>query len=281
MTSFKKSNLQTTSNWDAICKHISSKTQTMTVSEFLDLRPKVPIILLKHDVECDVDKSLAIAAIESKWGLKATYYFQREILYSYSEDVKKIGSLGHEVAYHYDVLDRNYGNMDSALLMFNKDLLEFKRIGFNIRTVCPHGNPIMNRDGWNSNKDFYRNERVRQSYPLIRDVVVESKDLFGEDFIYLTDAGYSWKRVGAVDENDRQQIPDQEISNIFEVLINSETSNDIIILSSHPHRWLNSAFLAWSKRQIFFIVRSIARLFSKINLLNRLMSKFYSIARRF
>ena len=75
--------------------------------------------------------------------------------------VKHIATLGHEVAYHYDVLDACNGDFNAAFKEFDryKTILEVA-CGQQITTVCPHGNPTKVRDG-RSNKDFFRSDLVR------------------------------------------------------------------------------------------------------------------------
>ena len=70
--------------------------------------------------------------------------------------------MGHEITYHYDVLDSNRGNFKLAIEAFSNDIKRFKKYGFDVQTVCPHGNPVMIRDGWESNKDFFREQKVQK-----------------------------------------------------------------------------------------------------------------------
>jgi hypothetical protein len=246
--------------------------------DYISSEVSSPVTLIKHDVECNPLQALKIAEIEASFGIKATYYFQKEILYERPDVVCSISRLGHEIAYHYDVLDECNGDIEMAIEKFSIVLNDFSQLGFIVRTVCPHGNPIKNRVGWDSNKDFFRSVAVRDMFPAISDVVVDSAKLFGSDFRYITDAGYGWKLVGAIDENDRKNIADLVIDDLVQRL---SLPSSVTILSSHPHRWFGSSTAAWLKRSTFYTVRFLAVKASRFEILNEIMSKYFALARKF
>lgn len=268
--------MQTIKNWESICEVISLQ-QTLTVSEYLSVNDIADGLLVKHDVESNPDRALKIAQIEHEKGVKATYYFQASILYSHLEIINQVSALGHEVAYHYDVLDQMDGNYDLAIKEFSKVINDFMEAGHNIRTVCPHGNPIKIRNGWSSNKDFFRQQRVRRAFPEITDIVVQSKEIFPSSMEYITDAGYSWFLVGAIDNNDRQRVPDIEISDVKCYLNKSST---LTVLSTHPHRWRNLTLQFLVQKGMFIMLRTVAKFLAKNIILRRVLSKFYWLAKK-
>jgi len=268
--------LQTNKNWRDICAQLQN-LETCCVHEYVFGHSNKSSIILKHDVECKADRALNIALIEAEHGLKATYYFQASVLHDSPEDVVKIGELGHEVAYHYDVLDECEGDYVEAANLFSKTMAEFSKLGWPVTTVCPHGNPIKIRNGWNSNKDFFRNLQVRNKFPGIVDIVVDAEKIFGADFNYITDAGYSWYKVGSISENDKENIPDIRIEKLSVFL---QEKDGPTVISSHPHRWHYSSSKAWIQRSTFFILRGVARKLAKNQFFERIMSKFYFLAKK-
>lgn len=271
--------LQTLGNWEYLCDLIKDcGGGRYTVSEYLGMDSREPTILIKHDVEDSLGNALLIARIEKDAGVKATYYFQVEIFESNPAIVDEIKNCGHEIAYHYDVLDQCSGDIQLAMECFEKAIATFRKHGHDIATVCPHGNPLLIRHGWNSNKDFFRNPLVREKYFNIYDIAVDSLRLFGQDFTYISDAGYSWKKISCVSENDRGDFPDVKIGNVFNFV---KARVETIIISSHPHRWLRSSLRAYLKQNLFFSLRWCARILKKNDFLHATMGRFYYLARKF
>ena len=74
-----------------------------TFEEYLK-KPKVKVVILRHDVDRKPGNALVIAKIEKEIGIRASYYF-RIVKESYDEDViKRIAEMGHEIGYHYENL---------------------------------------------------------------------------------------------------------------------------------------------------------------------------------
>ena len=74
-----------------------------TFEEYIK-KPKVKVVILRHDVDRKPGNALVIAKIEKEAGIKASYYF-RIVKKSYDEDViKQIAEMGHEIGYHYENL---------------------------------------------------------------------------------------------------------------------------------------------------------------------------------
>jgi hypothetical protein len=267
------------SEWEFFCSEVLSINNCIRADEIPKMSPNCSWVCIKHDVETDVSKAYELAKIENKYGIQATYFVQSYLLEENTALLKKILDLGHEVTYHYDVLDSNDGNFELALEEFTKTIKRFEELGFPVNTVCPHGNPLMVRDGWKSNKDFFRNDKVASLFPQIFDVVVQASQIIKRDFVYISDAGYSWKLIGNVDTNDVSNIGDIEIANSREVL-GFVRSNENIIISSHPHRWCKSNMSALFQVAKFKIIRLVAKKLSKMSFFKKLMSKFYYLAKK-
>lgn len=240
-------------------------------------------IVLKHDVETDVPHAYRIAQIENRYGHRGSYYVQAYLLEdSHNVDLlKKMQHMGHEISYHYDVLDICKGNIDEAIIEFDKNLNTFKSNGFDIVTVCQHGNPIVEREGYHSNRDFFRNEKVRNLYPGISDIMVNFKDKVPTDYLYFSDAGRMFKLIydpinNDIVNSDDKNIPYKDLDCLFNA-IDSTKGN---IISIHPHRWTESATVYVTKSFIFKVLKFVAKILIKIPVLNKIMSKYYYLAKK-
>ena len=270
-------NLLTHKYWNKICSTILCSTEIVSVDKYLSKNSDIPRVIIKHDVEYDIDMAVAIGEIESKKGISSTFYFQFDVAISSPDKVMYLKSLGHDIGYHYDVLDENNGDFDKALSQFRDHLESFSKIGIEIKSVCPHGNPIKTRFGWSSNKDFFRNNDIRAKFPNIVDIVVDRKTIFPENFLYVSDAGYSFKVIGDVSNNDRIKVEDKLISLPYDLPLGEKT----ILISTHPHRWFNSVVRSTLKRSIFLIARRLGKSLNRIKILKPFFNSLYHMARRF
>ena len=73
-------------------------------------------LVLKHDVETDVAKALQIAEIEHQYGHCGSYYVQAYLLSDPKniQMLQKMQKMGHEISYHYDVMDSCKGDLNLA-----------------------------------------------------------------------------------------------------------------------------------------------------------------------
>lgn len=241
-------------------------------------------LFLKHDVEARMDRAVKMSRIEAASGHLATYYVQGDLLSrpGASEHLQEISSMGHEIAYHYDVLDANEGNFDAALEEFENYLRLFEALGHSISTVCPHGNPTKLRNGWNSNKDFFRSARVRRKFPQILDIVVDFPILFHRG-VYISDAGRALRIVGSISENDSSntaamndgvEIGWSEVSDLARKRAG-------VVLSVHPHRFYLNPLVHKAELAAFVLLKKAYLKLEKIPAVKHISDKHYKLARRF
>lgn len=266
----------TYSEWASICRYLSKNGYCRDVLGDVP-SGSLSSVYLKHDVECDIDRAVDVAVIENENNIRSTFYFQFEVFEANLDKVHEIAKLGHEIAYHYDVLDASGGDFYVAIKSFNDHIETFELYGYKIKTVCPHGNPFMERKGWDSNKDFFRSAKVREQVGNFFDVIIDRKYFFSSDSKYISDAGYEWKLVSDVSENDRIKSVDLVITNLYELI----GEPNFLVISTHPHRWRKSAFCQKFIRYRFFALRYFARLVGKSRLLKKMLTPFYRVARRF
>ena len=240
-------------------------------------------LVLKHDVETDVSHAYRIAQIEKQYGHRGSYYVQAYLLED-DRNIKMLSEMqgmGHEVSYHYDVLDACKGDFEKAIKEFEKNKRLFEENGFNIVTVCQHGNPIVERNGYHSNRDFFRNEKVRELYPEIADIMVNFKEKVPTDYLYFSDAGRMFKLIydpinNDIVNSDEKNIPYKNLECLFDALDKAEGN----IVSIHPHRWTKSIVVYALKTIIFKSLKFIAKILIKIPFFNKIMSKYYYLAKK-
>lgn len=101
-------------NYSQIINAIKS---THKLADFHSYRQQAEWIVIRHDIEFDIEKAVAMARIEADAGVKATYLVQigSEAYNAFSDDnlarLNEIIDLGHEVGLHY----RQTGTLSDTL----------------------------------------------------------------------------------------------------------------------------------------------------------------------
>lgn len=269
--------------WEEFCRELS-KNKIYSIPAYKIGLARNRYLVLKHDVETDVRKAYTLACIENKYSQCGSYYVQAYLLENLEnvEMLKKMQAMGHEISYHYDVLDSCKGNVDDAIKEFNDNFSMFNRNGFECVTVCQHGNPVVERVGYHSNRDFFRNEKVRELFPNVSDIMVNYKEKYETDYIYFSDAGRKFKMIFDPINNDIYKSDDKNVAyDNLDLLLNEiiyNSNNNII--STHPHRWTKSKVRYVVKLFIFKAIRCIAKIAIKIPFMKKIMDRYYYLAKK-
>lgn len=269
-------------HWDDFCKELAEKgVRSISTREIL--ASTANYVVLKHDVETNVPKAYRLAAIEHKYGHRGSYYVQAYLLHDAANIrlLQEMQQMGHEISYHYDVMDSCKGDLDKAIKEFADNKQLFEKNGFVISTVCQHGNPVVERIGYTSNRDFFRSDQVRVLYPKITDVMVNLKGDVPTDFVYYSDAGRVFKMIYDPLNNDIVNSDDKNIAyQNLDKLIEALDFSKGIIISTHPHRWCGSAAGYLFKTYLFKAIRAVAKMVMRIPLAKKIMSKYYYLAKK-
>ena len=167
--------------WDRFCRKLSEKgMQSIPACEVTQAAGRY--LVLKHDVETNVYRAFQMAQIEKGYGHRGSYYVQAYLLNDERNVhlLKQMQKMGHEISYHHDVMDCCRGDLGAALCEFEKNRCKFVENGFAVQTVCQHGNPIIERVGYHSNRDFFRDAGVCRHYMDISDITVNFKEVTSE-----------------------------------------------------------------------------------------------------
>jgi len=250
---------------------------------FLQTNPKNSIIL-RHDVDRAINRNLAMAKLEHSYGIRSTYYFRHIEETFKPEIILQMAKMGHEIGFHYEVVDKANGDMDKAIEIFRTELEDLRKVTQNvteINTVCMHGNPLK---PW-SNRDLW------QKYDF-RDFGLTGEPYLSIDYnkvFYLTDTGRTWAdlKIRVKDTIDRSESKSGEkagnksgsksgnnsnsrsgankkadpraISSTDDVirLIQSEKVSQICLLV-HPNRWCED-FDGWAKELLLQNVKNVGK----------------------
>lgn len=272
-------------NWERFCEALSKSGITLCTAEHsLKLPRGERFVVLKHDVETFVPNAHLLAAIEHKYGICGSYYVQAYLMSDPKniELLKEMQLWGHEISYHYDVLDAHAGNYVEAEIDFIKNSKVFADLGFRYATICQHGNPVKKRVGYTSNRDFFRKNEIRSHYPHLVDMVVDySQHIGGRKYRYISDASYRWNIITLPETNDlHPEVKNVKIGGFKKMLALLLDSEYSYVVSTHPHRWMSSSWKINLKIAMFRVVREsvmLARHFPGVELL---LNKFYFLAKK-
>ena len=268
--------------WEDFCKNLSSNgIHSITASSISEATDTY--LVLKHDVETNVPSAFQIAHIEQKYGHCGSYYVQAYLL----EDDKnvsllqKMQQMGHEISYHYDVMDSARGDITLAMEEFETNRLLFEKKGFPVTTVCQHGNPVVERVGYHSNRDFFRNPLVQERYPDISDIMVNYPEKHKTQYQYFSDAGRIFRKIydpffNDIIPSDDQNVPYEDL-NALQKAVQQSSRN---IISIHPHRWMASAVKYQLRNIVFQTMKKTAKILMKVPLLKKIMSRYYYLAKK-
>ena len=113
--------------------------------------PEGKYVAIRHDVDYFPGRALNMATIEAERKIATTYYIRRRFFDADPHLARKIAALGHQIGYHYEEVDvhqkaPNLQIARDAVGFFIGSLLDIDKLGFPIKTVCAHGNPLTDVD---------------------------------------------------------------------------------------------------------------------------------------
>ena len=189
--------------------------------------------------------------------------------------------MGHEISYHYDVMDSQKGKINAAIKEFEEHRQQFEQYGFPVKTVCQHGNPLIERKGYASNRDFFRSNIVQDKYPNMADIMVDFPKKANTEYNYYSDAGRKFQKIYDPFTNDiiKSDDKNEELEELEDLLRNIEVGRNHII-SMHPHRWTSSSTGYFIKSTLFKGIKLVAKTLYKIPVFQKIMSRYYYLAKK-
>ncbi|MCL7414299.1 MAG: hypothetical protein M8353_11935 [ANME-2 cluster archaeon] len=213
-------------------------------------------IILRHDVDRAIGRAQDMAQLEYECGITSTYYFRHTKDVFRPDIMRKIADMGHEIGFHYEVMDKAKGDAVKAIEIFKQELEEMRSVA-EVTTVCMHGNPLAS---W-SNRDLW------EKYDL-KDFGIIGEPYLSLDYnkiLYLTDTGRTWadmnirvKDVLDTDDGANSRFTGTVVSTDDVIdLVKAEEVRQMCILA-HPNRWCNGTF-GWTKELIYQNIKNFAK----------------------
>lgn len=240
----------TFNKYNQLCQAIASSEYSVHTMKSYFSEGNDRAIIMRHDVDRIPERALVMAKMEKEFGLFSTYYF-RTIDEVFKPDIiRKIADMGHEIGYHYEVLDKTKGNCEAAIKLFEIELEKLREIT-PVVTACMHGNPLKpwsNKDLWEI-YDFTNYNIIGEPYLSIDYKRVK----------YFTDTGRSWNnsKYNVKDKTNFDQLRLENSDQLIQ-LIKNETYPEICILT-HPNRW-SITRIQWLTEIVKQNIKNVAKL---------------------
>ena len=178
-----------------------------------------PGILIRHDVDDDLDRSVRMAELQHSIGVKATYFILNtapywEVDLGMNEELfnklRHIESLGHSIQWHNNSIaeykSQHFKNLFSIADCIKSPLFYLRSFGFKITGSASHGDPLCHKHGFINYEVFSgpMGERTREAVNFKQpDFIIpkiDPKD-FGLEWEayhvpydeYYSEAGGRWK----------------------------------------------------------------------------------------
>lgn len=252
-------------------KIIKSKYSILNVKKYFEIENDLPekFVVLRHDVDSEPIYTLKIAILEKNLGIQSTYYFRNKDIDDNKDIILKISNLGHEIGYHYEMLDLTDGDYEKAIKIFEEYLKELRKI-CEVKTIAQHGSPIKGNYAAISFFGLYHlakkilsgeniftsqnNKDIWTKYNF-NDFGIIGEAYLSIDFnelLYLSDTGRSWN-------SERYKIKDLPITSKLKVdlkstddlieFIDKKAFNKLYLLI-HVNQWKDS-YSEWFKWMSF------------------------------
>ncbi|MFZ3170027.1 MAG: hypothetical protein WA130_20630 [Candidatus Methanoperedens sp.] len=251
----------TLEKYGLLCETISkSSYTTVTFEQYFSLSQKnlsKNCLLLRHDVDRNIGNALKMADIEHKFNIVSTYYCRKTERVFRPECFKKIASMGHEIGYHYETLDKAKGNEVEAIKIFEQELKTLREY-INIKTACMHGNPLT---PW-LNSNIWKNYNFKE-FGILGEPYLS---LDYKSVVYLTDTGRTWANENV---NVKDFIRNENFKANNFLSGNISTTDDVInlikqerlpqiCLLAHPHSW-HDYIIEWIRELISQKIKNIGK----------------------
>lgn len=244
----------TLKKYEELCASLKeSGYQTLTIRDFLRIKdPDSRFAILRHDVDRGAKSALGIARIENRFGIRGTYYFRVNKRVLVPNIIEEISSMGNEIGYHYEALDKAKGDMNVAIEIFDRELA-ILRSYCSVNTVCMHGNPLTpwdNKEIWNSH-DFAQFGIIGEAY----------LSLPFERIAYFSDTGGSWNSKYNLKDKPPKRLLSERVNSTDRLvsIIRKKRYSGMCILI-HPNRW-NGGVGSWIGNRLFDAACNTAKRF--------------------
>jgi len=258
----------TGSMYNQLVHAVSQHYTTYSILDYYEAQNKGTIdnryMIMRHDVDADINNALSMAKIDAAHGIRSTFYFRMKPTIFIPKIIKDIELLGHEIGYHYEVLSDAKGDWQKARRLFMQNLDVLRKIAC-VKTACMHGRSLSRFN----NLDFFRRWRL-QSFGLVAEPYLS---IDYSDKYYFTDTGLCW-------DNQRFNIRDivrskgsggvRDTNTLIGFL--KSTVPQKAALLTHTNNWVDD-FMLWSIYKTTFAVLNPVKALRKKVLFKRKRSE--------
>lgn len=195
-----------------------------------------PRVILRHDVERQPGRALALARLEVELGHRSTFYVRMHERQFPRDLVHALGALGHEVGYHYETLGRTGGKLAAAVELFQRELACLREHA-TVHTATAHGRPLSSHNSMG----------IWQAFSPAAVDLTEGNLHFERypDLVYVNDTGRSWGNRHNLRDRVRGRTVDA-LTDTASLMAYVEREHPVwLYLQVHPHRWVGSTS-AWA-----------------------------------
>jgi hypothetical protein len=166
---------------DALEAFVASAEEVRGIGHWLlsGIPPDRRAIVLRHDMDNDVETAVAFAEWEAAHGAQATYfvlhsdwYFRKPGRQDPSRFVlrrlDRIAALGHEIGLHNNALGQALRTGEDPVAILDRDLSALRRHGFTINGSVAHGDRLCRLAGFNNDEIFLDTPRPEFGPPRRR-----------------------------------------------------------------------------------------------------------------
>jgi len=173
--------------------------RVLRVRDALTGPPASPALIIRHDVEWNIRRTLAVINVEQQRGIRSSLYFRVDTRVYDPAQMCRLQDAGFEIGYHFNTLDRCRGDFARAARTFENELFRLREAGLDVTTAIPHGDPRIRRIGYRSNADILSRDPGFLARLKLLDVGGGLAAHFPE-FVYIADLGISWNGVRSAAE---------------------------------------------------------------------------------
>ncbi len=216
--------------------------------------------IMRHDVDANIRNALAMAQIDARNGIRATYYFRIKPFIFNPGIVKQIADLGHEIGYHYEVLSDTRGDFQKAIPLFEANLKKIRSLA-PVETVCMHGQALSPHN----NLDFWTKSELAD-YDLIAEpyLTIDYTDKY-----YFSDTSLRWNNHKYNLRDHVESLGNHNVKSTDELIafLESPGPKKGAILT-HTNFWVDN-WLSWSFNRILFFGLNQVKQIKKKNLVRK------------
>ena len=233
----------------------------VTYAEYAEGHRADKLVVMRHDVDRQVERARRLAEVESEMRVRASYYLREKFIDDDSDEIRYIESLGHEVGYHYEELVREKGEVDKAYAKFVRNVKKMRQVA-DVRTITMHGSPTSRFDS----KDMWR----VYDYKKLGLIGEPQFDVDWSEMFYLTDTGCSWNGVSRRDKVEERALAWKAKGWVYDKTddvikaLKEESFPNCVMMTTHPQRWTDNMW-EWMRELVVQKLKNIIKRFLIFN----------------